>query len=1024
MKYVLLLLAGWCSAMLCTAQTGPLYFKNITTANGLPNNVVNCIMQDHRGFTWIGTNDGLSRYDGNNFVVFRNKPGDSTSIGGNIITDILEDEKEVLWIATSDGGLSRYNYRLAAGLQFKQYKHLPNDSASIPVNSINALLQDKQGYLWLGTNGRDIIRFSKTTGRFNYPIPQSRRTILDLCSDRTGTIWAGRQGGSIIKADPATLAVTIDKRYDNLYERLPHTVVTSLFSSGEDMWYGSWDKLLYRYNLNNQQETVYTAGSSGFLNDEISCFARDKQGRLWMGGKTKGLQLLDMATGHFVNFQHNPLQEGSLLANTIHCIFTDQSGRVWIGTSKGISVYSATQQQFTQTFLPAPAGGISRVYDFYKDENGDLWIGTSAGIYLRRNNTAALLHYPLTYKGVPLAVTKFYMDSRGRFFIGTNYSLFVYNRQRNQATLLPNTENDKVMYPIIESRVVSMAETSIDGKPVLLVSPYGHYLTYYDLEEQHWVSRLDTAKKILKRFNLKDNLVHQLYKSPSGQLWLANAKEGLGQWQTNAPGIPSVVFYQNDPASNNRLTNNHVYAMTAASDNNLWVSTYGGGLNYFETTTGKATYIPASPNLLEGIATDRKGNVWMVSNGNLHRYDISRAAATSFTLPDLEKSGGISGPLYSDAQGKLYAAGKNYFICFDPDTVLTTGPPPAAHFSDFRIFNQSHNNLLQQSAIRLSYRQNYFTIEFAAPDYASPEPVQYAYMLEGFDKTWVECGNRNFAPYANLAGGTYTFRVRASTNAGTWNESAQRLTITIIPPFWKQWWFFVLCGALLAGVVYGIYRYRINELLKLQAIRNKIAQDLHDNVGSTLSSVAVYSQVAQIQSDGGNREMLNEVLGKISTTSNDMISEMNDIVWAINPRNDSMEKILQRMESFARPLVAARNIRFDFSSDKAILSLNLDMEKRKNFYLIFKEAVNNAVKYSGAAAIRIVIRTQGGKLYMEVNDDGVGFNVNHETNGQTTSLSGNGLRNMQVRAAEMKGTLDIVSHAGKGSSIRLVCPIP
>ncbi len=224
-------------------------------------------------------------------------------------------------------------------------------------------------------------------------------------------------------------------------------------------------------------------------------------------------------------------------------------------------------------------------------------------------------------------------------------------------------------------------------------------------------------------------------------------------------------------------------------------------------------------------------------------------------------------------------------------------------------------------------------------------------------------------------------------------------------------------------LTYAVYRYRINELLKRQAIRNKIAQDLHDNMGSTLSSISVYSQVAKIQQAKGNYEGLESVLGKIAATSSEMISEMNDIVWAINPRNDSMEKILQRMDSFAKPLLAVKNIQFSFRYSEDVLNVNLEMQKRKNFYLIFKESVNNSLKYSGCNLLAVDIKVRGTRLELTVEDNGNGFEKS-KVDQSSQSLSGNGLRNMEMRAREMKGVCRIDSQPGKGTRIYLSFPIP
>jgi ligand-binding sensor domain-containing protein/signal transduction histidine kinase len=1009
-----------------TAQQPALYFERITIQNGLSNNNVNCILQDQRGFIWIGTNDGLDRYDGNYFSIFRNRPGDSTSISGNIITGITEDESGVLWIISADGGLSKYDYRQTAARQFRQYKHIPGDSNSIPTNAINKVLDDKKGFLWLACNGYSIIRFNKQTEKFDRPVKTGPKTALDIAFDGKGIAWVGRQGGGILKIDPATLRFESDKRYEDLYARLPHVVVTSLYcDKDKGMWYGSWDKVLYKYDPQSGNEIVFREDGTrnSFLNDEILSFAEDTKGRLWIGGKTKGLQLYDKGSGRFYNYVYNPSQEGSLADNTVRCIYTDKTGRIWLGTGKGLSIYNPAQQQFIQTFLPVTAttGDQLHIYDFYKEENGDLWIGTSAGIFIQKKNSGIIEHKPMVYNGSPLAVSKFFTDSRGTFYIGTNYSLFIYNKNNHQIQLLPNTEKDQVMNKIIESRVVSVAEDNIDGNPVLIVSPYGHYLAYYDMVKKEWISRRDTTRKIIQRYNIRDNLIRKLYKTSSGDLWLATSQEGIGKWSGRPRG--PITFFTNDPFKKDGLSNNNIYDITEDTGHNLWISTYGGGLNYLDIQSKKIQHIASTSNLLEGIATDAQNNVWMITNGHLQYYNIHTQSSNVFQLPDIDKSGGVSGYISQDNRGTMYMAGKNYFISFHPDSIKDTREQPGIFLTDFKIFNDSYSSLLQQEKIRLGYRQNYFTIQFAAPEYSLTEPVQYSYKLEGLSNEWVDIGTRNFVTFSNLSGGSYTFRVRATNNPGSWSEKEQVLKIVIVPPFWKRTWFFILTVLFISAVLYTIYRYRVNELLKRQAIRNKIAQDLHDNLGSTLSSISVYSQVARIHGEKNEKEDLDILLEKISSTSNEMITEMNDIVWAINPRNDSMEKIIQRMESFAKPLAAARNMQFDLQYDPEALAVHLDMDKRKNFYLIFKEAVNNAIKYSGARLIVGAIGVSGNQLVLKVTDDGMGFNPETETAGNKLSLSGNGLLNMQKRAGELKGRILIDSRPGAGASITLYVPL-
>lgn len=1007
-----------------TAQVPSLYFDRLTTQNGLSHNKVNCIIQDSRGFTWFGTDDGLNRYDGHQCVVFRHQPGNPASISGNIINGIVEDEQGVLWIATGDGGLTRYDYRQSPKQQFKQYKQSPTDTSSIPVNIINAILLDPYGYLWLATSGYSVLRFDRVKEKFEKPVLYGTTTALDLCLGKNDTLWVGREGGGILKVNAHDLSNEMDERYTELYDvTLPHAAVTALFSDEDNrIWLGSWDKVLYRCNPDDGSEEVFRQTSSpfSFKNDEIGCFASDAQGRLWMGGRHAGLQIYDKRSGRFYNYQYDPSKEGTIADNNVNCVYIDKNDIVWVATNKGVSIHHSTQQQFAQTFLPgSKTGSNTTIYDFYKQDN-DLLIGTSEGLYIRRDADQSFLYKPIRYKGTKLQVTKFFKDEDGTFYIGTDYSLFKFDLHSHNITLLPNTEKDQVMNKIIESRVVSVVRDTIEGRPVLLVAPYGHYLAYYDLQQQQWVSRRDTIKKIIPTFNLKDNLIRKLYKARNGHLWLATVKHGLGAWVKNS--LPRVEHFYNDPGETRTISNNNVYDMIEDDLGNLWVSTFGGGLQYFNPRLQQFTHIPATNNLLEGLQTDIRGSVWMISNGNLHQYDPLRKSYSSYDLPDIDKSGGVKGYIYKDRRGHLYAAGFDYFIEFDPLAVKEVRRMPQVFFTDLRIFNQSYSHLLLKDKIALNYTQNYFTIEFAAPDFSAGSTVQYSYMLEGRDKEWIDLGTYNFKEFSNLDGGEYILKVRATNKAGIWSNDAAAIRLVIIPPFWKTWWFYALVALAVSLIIYAVYRYRINELVKRQTIRNKIAQDLHDNVGSTLSSISVYSQVAKIYNEQERPGDLQQTLEKISTTSGEMISEMNDIVWAINPRNDNMDTILLRMESYARPLLASQGIGFYFEVDALLKQVNLEMTRRKNFYLIFKETVNNALKYADCKNLWVRITVKYHQVELTIKDDGKGFDLVKAAIHASQSLSGNGLRNMEMRAAEMNGTLTINTEPGKGTTIRLHFP--
>lgn len=1001
---------------LATGAQHNFYFTQVNTSQGLSHPKVNCIIQDSRGFMWMGTDDGLNRYDGKNFTTFRNIPGDTASLSGNLITALLEDKAGVIWIGTADGGLTCYNYNQPALKQFKQYKHKSQDSNSIPVNIINAMAEDEQGFLWLATSGSSVIRFDKQTGKFWKGANTPRKTALSVCTISKEYVWAGGQGGGLLQINTRRLQTNRDTRYDNLYEPLPHVSITSIYKDVTNhIWMGSWDKNLYRLNTALQEEIFTPATIPAFPGDEILSFGEDDAGKLWIGSKTKGLFIYNQTAKIFQNLRHNPLQGGSIAGNTIYCIYRDRHKNIWLGTNDGVSVYKPGLQITSQQFLPFDGEDII-IHDMYVDEELQVWIATAQGLY--KKTTQGFEKRSINWNGKALSVSRIYPLQKNEWLLGTNFSLFKYQPSSNQISILPRTSSDAVMNGIISSTIKDIITDTIHGHPVFLTAPYGHFISYYDLKEERWFSRSSIPEKIVTKYDIRDNQVSRFYKTNAGTLWLATDKWGLARWDKQT----AFRYYINDPNISTSISNNHVYDIKEDRFHNLWVSTYGGGLHYFNTVSGQFTHIHSSGNLGEGIAVDKNNSVWMIANGHLETYEPHTQKHQIIQLPDLEKKGGVRGQIYSDRVGNMYLTGLNYYIQFRPETLAATSQQPDVIFTNFSIFNQPKPEMLHTSLIRLKPSQNYFSIEFAAPDY-SGAPVTYTYRLAGFDDRWIEAGSRNFVSYSNLPGGQYKFEVKASNSRGQWGDKLATLHLKVIPPFWTQWWFYALAALFVSTGIYLLYRYRLNEFKKRQLIRNKIAQDLHDNMGSTLSSISVYSQVASIYHQKNKAGELQTMLEKIGATSSEMIGEMSDIVWAIQPKNDSLHTMILRMESFAKPLLQAKNIRFKFDYKLADQNAVLTMEKRKNFYLVFKEAVNNAIKYANCSELLVQLAQSNKKLSLHIIDNGVGFDHNGVRK-SSNNLSGNGLGNMQDRALDVGAEFQIDSEIGKGTSVFLSMDIP
>lgn len=316
--------------------------------------------------------------------------------------------------------------------------------------------------------------------------------------------------------------------------------------------------------------------------------------------------------------------------------------------------------------------------------------------------------------------------------------------------------------------------------------------------------------------------------------------------------------------------------------------------------------------------------------------------------------------------------------------------------------------------IHLSYKENMITFNFAALNFSNSFLNQYSYKLEGFDGDWINCGQQQSATYTNLNGGSYIFRVKGANNDGIWNEAGTSVLLYVHPPFWKTWWFYLLCTFAIAGILYTFYKIRINQLIRLQSIRTRIARDLHDDIGSTLSSINMISSMADQTALPEKKS--NELFHTIAAASGQAMDLMSDIVWSINPNNDRLEMIIIRMRQYASEILEAANISFTLEMNEEDNDVLLPLEIRKDFFLIFKEAINNLAKYSKADHVSIKLHFINGMVHLSIHDDGIGFDPEEVSNG-------NGLKNMSARARQMKGAISISSKNPKGTRVDLKIPL-
>ena len=410
------------------------------------------------------------------------------------------------------------------------------------------------------------------------------------------------------------------------------------------------------------------------------------------------------------------------------------------------------------------------------------------------------------------------------------------------------------------------------------------------------------------------------------------------------------------------------------------------------------------------MVKDNKGRLWLGTSNGLSCFDTSTYKFRNYFLSDgliNSEYNRYSACLLKD--GSLLMGGMNGIDYFHPDSVIDDNKKSLVQITDFKVFDKS---IFPAQSYSLSHDENSITIEFAVMDFKNLSGDKFAYKLKGVDKDWVMLKNRNFATYSTLSPGHYHFLVKAVNSNGVWNEQAASIDFTIKTPWWRSWWFYSGC-LLIVGILLGaFYRFRINQLKRLMALRTKISQDLHDEVGATLSGIAMYSHLIRRQLKAGQSEKVEYSLGVIPQSASEMVNKLSDIVWLVNPRHDSIGNIIQKLEDYATEMAMVKNIRMTSSVSDKIADLKLPMEARRNIYLLCKEAINNSIKYSNCSLLHLRVQMYDHTLEYELQDNGIGFNF-HEVK------RGNGLNNMEQRANEIGATLKIVSATGKGTRITL-----
>ncbi|MFK5969259.1 MAG: two-component regulator propeller domain-containing protein [Candidatus Marithrix sp.] len=802
-------------------ENNDIRFEHLNVEDGLPSNFTSNVIQDEQGFMWFATKNGLAKYDGSKFTVYKYKKNNQNSLSNNYIWPIIKASNNILWIGTFGGGLNKFDLKTE---KFTVYKHADNNPNSLIGNSIQTIFEDNTGILWIGSETDGLSRFNPITEKFvnfyhdkNNSNSLTSNSIYAICQDDTGILWIGTNGGGLNRFDPKTGIFTHYQHKDNNSNSLINDYIWSIYFDKQGiLWLGT-ESGLDSYDIESNKFIHH----DGNANNLITSIHEDNKGRLWISTISNGINLFEH--DNFINYRNEVNDENSLSNNNVFGVKQDNIGIIWITTDNGINKYDSDNEKFTH-YKHSLSNSLSynSVSSIYKDKNNVVWIATKGGGLDKLENQIFSNYQQENSNINDNAVTVIKPDKNGILWLGTesrginkfNPETEIFTHYENIPNNSNSLNNNKVWGIDIDKNGILWI--ALIGGGIDRFDPSTETFIHYN-QEQEGKNYFETA------------WVTAIKIATDGSIWIGTDDSGVSKFN---PNTEKFIYYKPDDNISNSLSNNVIHTIFEDSKNIIWVGT-NDGLNKFDqltqTFTAYHTDNGLAGNNIFGILEDNKNYLWISTNKGLSRFN-----STTENFKNYNKHDGLQGDIflprsaYKSKTGELFFGGTNGFNSFYPDQLTDNPHIPPVVLTNFKIFNKSVSigglSPLQQSInftkhITLSYEQSAFSFEFTALNYRASAKNQYAYLMEGFDKDWTYVGyKRRFATYTNLDAGKYIFRVKASNNDGLWNEVGTSIQLTILPPWWKTWWAYTIYTIFVLGSIIRIFIIQQRKLAYTQAV--------------------------------------------------------------------------------------------------------------------------------------------------------------------------------------------------------------
>jgi signal transduction histidine kinase/ligand-binding sensor domain-containing protein len=1024
---------------------------------------------------WIGTDDGLNKYDGYSITVYKHNPDDPHSLSHNQVWSLFEDSFDVLWIGTFGGGLNQFDRSTG---QFTRYDaddfQNVTDEPEEFRNVVWAIDEHPAGVLWIATYGGGLVKFELETGEFTSYAPDpedpefwGHEWITAMLIDQSGFLWIGSGSEGLDRFDPTTEKFTIYRHDPDDPKSLAHDWITEIFQdrSGQ-IWIGTNGGGLDRYDSEKDSFKHYRHNpvdpyslSANF----IWSIYEDLSGLIWIGIINGGLDAFDSKSETFTHFHSDPADPDSLSSDRIRSIYQDQSGTLWVGTrGGGVNKSDPASRRFTH--YRGNTDGPQRPIDYqvlalHEDEFGVLWIGINGGgLDAFDRETGEWWHYRYDPAdpnslgaGTVLAIHE---DLSGTLWIGTTNGFYSFDRQTEHFDRLPHNPPDPGDVKL--ERIVSITE---DRQGSLWLGTHGRGLSKFDPVTGEFVYHQrgqlpDT--ETWEKSTILTNYVNVVLEDTSDKLWVGT-DEGLntydretGQWQ----------WFRQEPNNPNSLSHNWIMSLYQDQSGILWIGTQGGGLDRLDLNkidgTDPASYTFTHYREQDGLANDtvryiieHGGYLWIGTANGLSKFDPLTETFKSYDASDGLPINDFCAALKSDS-GEMFFGGINGFMSFQPDQMVDNPCIPPIVMTSLQQngkevdADQAFEDLRE---VTFHWPDNSFEFGFAALNYTQPEKNQHAYMLEGFEENWNYIGTRRFGRYTNLPGGTYMLRLKGSNNDGLWNEDGTSIRVTVVPPFWQTWWFWgTLVLVLVVGAVGG-YRLRIRSVearsLELERQVEARTAELQREIDQRLQAEEALRQrerekaiaeernrLARELHDSVTQALYGVTLYSEAAAGHLALGDTDRAAEHLNELQDTSQEALAEMRLLIfelRPpileelgLVAALQARLQAVEGRAGLrtEIKTNLEGRlpsdveEGLYRISLEALNNALKHAQAQIIKVHLHKEEHGASLEIVDDGIGFDL-----ASIRGRGGIGLPAMEERAEELQGSLTIDSVPGSGTRI-------